>query len=124
MADCVKNILDIPVDSSLITNTEVVIFTRSDGTTVIRTWAVILAAITPSDIEFQVAVTPGAPGDGDATYTNTALIGKRIRVFRQFLKQTQLTIAGGYRWSFNNATGVVTFTPNLSFEEVIQIEIY
>ncbi len=121
---CEQNILDIPLNASLIDPDEVVIFTLPDGTSVLRKWSVILGAITPADIEFQVGVTPGAPSDGDPTYTNAALIGKRVRVFRQFLKQTTLVIAGGYGYSFNNVAGTITPSPAFSDEEVWSIEIY
>lgn len=121
---CEQNILDIPLNSSLIDPNEVVIFTLPDGTSVLRKWSVILGAITPADIEFQVGVTVGAPSDGDPTYTNAALIGKRIRVFRQFLKQSTLVVSGGYSYSFNNTTGAITPTPAFAADEVWQIEIY
>jgi hypothetical protein len=124
MAVCEQNILDIALDPSLINPDEVVIFTKPDGTSVLRKWSVILGAITPADIEFQVGVTPGAPSDGDPTYTNAALIGKRVRVFRHFLKQTTLAISGGYSYSFNNVTGTITPSPAFGIDEVWSIEIY
>lgn len=121
---CEQNILDLSLNSSLIDPNEVVIFTLPDGTSVLRKWSVILGAITPADIEFQVGVTPGAPSDGDPTYTNAALIGKRIRVFRQFLKQTVLPVTNGYSYSFDNSTGVLTPSPAFADGEIWSIEIY
>lgn len=130
MADCEKNILEIPLNNSLPGSNDVVIFTAPDGTSVIRKWSVILGAITPADIEFQIGATPVVvdgvtiPGDGDTVYTNTALIGKRVRVFRQFLKQTTLTIAGSYKYNFNSVTGEVIPSPAFAIDEVWSIEIY
>lgn len=124
MPDCEESVLDIPLNSSLPDPNEVIIFTFPDGTSVIRKWSVISGAITPPDIEFQVGVTPGFPSDGDTEYTNEALIGKRVRVFRQFQKQTTLSIVGGYYYSFNSVTGTIVPSPAFGDEEVWSIEIY
>ena len=121
---CEQNILDIPLNSSLIDPNEVVIFTLPDGTSVTRKWSVILGNFLPADIEFQVGVTGGAPGDGATSYTNTALIGKRIRVFRQGLKQSTVNVTNGYSYSFNNVTGTITPNPAFTLEEVWCIEVY
>lgn len=121
---CEENILDIPLNSGLPDPNDVVIFTMPDGTSVIRKWSVIIGSITPADIEFQVGVTPGFPSDGDTVYQNDALKNKRVRVYRQFLKQTTLTIAGGYNYSFNSSTGEITPAPAFSTDEVWSIEIY
>ncbi|MBL7738723.1 MAG: hypothetical protein JNK14_05850 [Chitinophagaceae bacterium] len=122
--DCDKNILEIPVSGSIPNDTDVIIFTLADGTSVIKTWATIKGAITPNDIEFKVGAGGGAPNDGDTTYTNTALIGKRVRVFRHFIKQPTTDFGGGYYYSFNNVTGTITPAPVFADDEVWQIEIY
>ena len=122
-SNCEKNILEIPLNSALPGSDDVVIFTAPDGTSVLRRWSVILNAFSPQDIEFQVGVTVGAPSDGATSYTNTSLIGKRVRVFRQFLKQPQFN-AGGYWYSFNSVTGTITPSPAFMQDEVWQIEIY
>lgn len=124
MAACDKNVLDHPLNASLIDPDEVVIFTLPDGTSVLRTWSVILGSFVPADIEFQVGVTVGAPSDGDPTYTNAALIGKRVRVFRQFVKQPTLVMAGNTYYSFNNVSGTITPNPAFSDEEHWSIETY
>jgi hypothetical protein len=108
----------------LIDPNEVVIFTLPDGTSVIRKWSVILNSFVPADIEFKVGVTVGAPSDGDPSYTNAALIGKRVRVFRQFLKQSTITDPNGYSYSFNNVTGTITPTPAFAGGEIWSIETY
>lgn len=130
MASCEKNILEIPLNGSAPAATDVVIFTGPTGVSVIRTWASILAAIIPSDIDFIVPAVGSTvdgvtiPGDGDTTYINPALIGRRVRVFRNHMKQTTLTITGGYKFSFNTLTGSVTLTPSVNEDELISIEPY
>lgn len=122
--DCEKNILELPVSASIPSNTDVVIFTLADGTSVIRTWATILGGIIPNDIALKVDAGGSNPVAGDTTYTNTALIGKRIRLFRQGLKQGTTDPGGGYYYSFNNSTGTITPSPAFQADEVFSIEIY
>lgn len=122
--DCELPILDIPLSSAVPSDNAVIMITEPDGTTTIRRWSVLKQALAPSDIEFQVGVTPGFPSDGDTTYTNAALIGKRVRVFRQHLKMTTIAVAGTYSYSFNNVTGTITPTPAFADEEIWSIEIY
>lgn len=38
---CEKNILDLPLDASVPASTDVVIFTKADGTSVIKRWSTI-----------------------------------------------------------------------------------
>lgn len=121
---CETNILEIPVDNSLPNSNDVVIFTRADGTSVIKTWGSVLNSLSPADIEYKVGVTPGFPSDGSPTYQNNALINRRVRVYRQYLKQSTIGTSDDYRYTFNQATGTITFFPNQSQDEIIQIEPY
>lgn len=88
-------------------------FFRSDGTT----------AGLQSDITFFVG-TDGWPQDGDATYTSTEkLIGKRVIVWRNHIKQALLDDGSGFYYSFNNIAGTVTFHPLLKERDLIEIMI-
>lgn len=123
MADCEQIITDISLSNSVVESTESIIFTSVTGTSVRRTWGNLLASLTPSDIEFYVG-SSGAPSDGASSFTHSSLIGKRVRVYRGKVKQTTLTNGDDYRYSFNAVTGEITFYPNLSDGELVQIEPY
>lgn len=125
MADCEQNILSIPVYSGTIPNTAVIMITFNDGSTVISTWATILGSIISNDIEFVVGSGVGsAPDDGDTVFQDDSLIGKRVRVFRQGLKQPTSDPGGGYYYSFNNVTGEISPSPAFANDEFWSIEIY
>lgn len=125
MATCDKNILDIPVSAAVPANTDVIIITDASGVSTIRTWATVLGGITPTDIYFQVGVTVGSyPAAGATSYTFAALIGKRIRVFRQGIKQPTVDPGGGYFYTFNNSTGEISPSPAFAADEQWSIEIY
>jgi hypothetical protein len=78
---------------------------------------------TEPDIDFRVGDT-GFPADGETTYQNNALINKKIRLFRNSVKQTKVTNEYGYSFGFDPTTGVVTVTPAYKSGEFISIEIY
>lgn len=123
MANCEKQILELQLSTSLPNPTDRVIFTLADGTSITRTWASILGSTSPNDIEFKVGAT-GYPGDGATSFSSALLKNRRIRLFRNFTKGTKLANAGGFIYSFNSPAGIVTFTPALTQDEIIQIEIY
>lgn len=79
-----------------------------------------LAAI--DDIDFVVG-TEGYELDGQTNYTNENLIGRKIRVFRNNIKQSKTITWNGYVYGFNPTNGRVSFTPALQNEELISIEI-
>lgn len=127
MANCETNILDLPLRITCPALTDVIMITHSDGTTEIVTWGTLLGCISPTDIEFEV-LAAGAPvgvipKDGDATYQNDEFIGRRVRVYRGAVRQSLIDRAG-YHYAFNSVSGIITFTPNLTEDELIQIEIY
>lgn len=122
--DCEKNILEVPVSASIPANTDVVIFTLADGTSVIRTWATILGGITPNSIQLFVDGGGSNPVAGDPSYTNTALIGKRVTVSRQGLEQPTQDPGGGYYYSFDNSTGTITPSPAFQAGEYWIIKVY
>lgn len=125
MAVCDKNILDIPVSPSIPAPTDVVMFTLQDGTTVLRTWASVLQLLSlPADIEFQIGITSGAPAVGTFTYTNSALIGKKVRLYREGRKMPTLGDSTTSKYSFNSATGTVTVNDPWGDQEIINIEPY
>jgi hypothetical protein len=122
--NCENPILDIPLSSAVPGPNDVIMITTPDGVTTIRRWSTLQQAVAPSDLDFQVGITPGYPSDGDTVYQNNAFIGRRLRVFRQFTKQTTLIVPGSYNYSFNNTTGEVIASPGFSQDEIWSIEIY
>lgn len=123
MANCQTNILDLPLSVTAPLSTDVVMFTNTSGDTVIRTWGTVNAGTSPTDIEFEVGQGGGYPNTGDSTFQDDSMIGKRVRLFRNNIKQS-LADRSGYHYTFNSVSGTITFTPNLTDEELIQIEIY
>ncbi len=75
------------------------------------------------DIEFVVGESE-SPADGTTTTQHNTTIGKRVRLFRDSKKQTKIDIPGGYKFSHNPITGIITYSPALQEGEMIQIEIY
>jgi hypothetical protein len=122
MANCESNILDLPLRITAPAATDVVIITHSDGTSEIVAWATLIAAIAPTDVEFRVGETD-YPEDGDSTMTLASNIN-RIRVIRGHVPQATINDGGGYYYSFNPTTKLLTFHPNLTDEELIQIQPY
>lgn len=123
MPNCQTNILDLPLRITAPASTDVIMITHSDGTTEIVTWATMQGAGTPTDVEFVVGGGGGYPDADAAIYQNDDFKGKRVRVFRNGAKQA-LTDRGGYHYSFNSVSGTITFTPNLSTDEIIEIQSY
>lgn len=123
MANCEQNILDLPLRITAPATTDVIMITHSDGSTEIISWATLLVAFAPTDIEFQVGDV-GYAQDGDATYQNNAFINRRVRVIRNHIPQGTIDDGGGNYYSFNSVTGTITFHPNLSDNELIQIQAY
>lgn len=123
MANCEKNILDLPLRLTAPALTDVFILTHVDGTSEIITWAVILASLSPTDILFQVGDL-GWPQDGDSSYQNNVLIGRRVRMYRNKILQSTIDAGDGFYYSFNSVIGTITFSPILSEDEIIQIQAY
>ncbi len=120
---CEINVIPgIPASLSTPAAGDLVIFTLADGTSVVRTWATISGAFTPADAEWLAG--GGVVAIGVATFTDSASVGRRVRLFRGGIKQQTTAVAGGYYYAHNNATGVFTVTPVPSAEEVFQREIY
>jgi len=74
------------------------------------------------DIEFVVG-TGGAPVPGANIYTDSRLIGRKIRLFRNTIKQSKTYNNNGFVYAFNPVIGQVSFTPVLQDLEFIQIEL-
>lgn len=120
--NCDKNILDLPVSNSRPNPTDWIIFTQPDGTTVIRQWS----SLFPDDIEFKVGAVGNPdnyPTDGESTFTDPSMVGRRIRFYRNQQPQSTFDAGGGYYYSFNRTTGTITATPNFSNDEIIQVYI-
>ena len=122
MANCEQNILDLPLRITAPATTDVIIITHTDGSSEIVTWATLIAAIAPTDVEFQVGDTD-YPADGDSTMTLASNIN-RIRLIRGHVPQATINDGGGYYYSFNPVTKLLTVFPNFSDEELIQIQPY
>jgi hypothetical protein len=124
MANCEKSILD----AASLTPTapdadDVVMFTLPDGTTVLRAWSTISAGLVPPDKEIIVTASGGDINNGAATKIFSDLIGRRIRFFRNELKQSTIDRGGSY-YSFDSATGTLSVTPAATTDELFQIECY
>jgi hypothetical protein len=123
MATCEKNVLEIPLSPTLPDSDDVVIFTLPDGTSVLRTWSVIMGGIVPPDKEIVVTASGGDINNGDNAKIFSDLIGRRIRLFRNLMKESTINRGGSY-YSFNSATGQVSWVPDASTDELFQIECY
>jgi hypothetical protein len=123
MAACEQNVLDIPLSPTMPDADDVVIYTLPDGTSVLRTWATIIAGLVPPDKEIEVTASGGDINNGDTTKVFSDLIGRRIRFFRNLLKQSTVNQGGSY-FSWNSATGTLTVVPAAVTLELFQIECY
>lgn len=72
------------------------------------------------EVAFKVG-DAGYPGQGATTYTNSAFIGKYVRVYREGERQHINTTTG---ITFDGLTGTITFYPLLDVPEKILIEVY
>jgi hypothetical protein len=61
---------------------------------------------------------------GQAAYQDDRLKGKKVRVFRGGVKQSEQPGAGLPYWAFDSVTGTVAFSPALQLGEAVSIEIY
>jgi hypothetical protein len=123
---CEQNAVDsAAIVTSLPGANELVWFTDAlTGLTVFRRWSTMLQSLGATDIEFQIGVTGGAPVAGAFTYTNAALIGKRIRLFRDELKQHTIGDSTMRKYSFDDTTGLITVNVAWADLERVSIEQY
>lgn len=120
---CELHVKDIPVTVSVPGGSELVMFTTPAGTTVLRTWASIVAGLYPPDFEGFVVASGSntnqvVNGNGIVILTN--FIGRRIRVYRGSVPQSALL--GQFTW--NPGTGELTLVPVPSTGEHFQIQAY
>jgi len=124
MANCEKNILDAAdLTPTAPDADDVVMFTLPDGTTVLRAWSTVMAGMVPPDIEIEVTASGGDINNGDTAKVFSSLIGRRIRFYRNYKKEGTANRGGSY-YSFNPATGQVSWVPAAATEEYFQIECY
>lgn len=123
MASCEKNVLEIPLTPSAPAADDVIIFTLPDGTSVLRTWATISAGLVPNDKEIVVTASGGDINNGDTSKVFSDLIGRRIRFYRNGMKQGTTNLGGSY-YAWNSGTGTLTVTPAASEGELFQVEAY
>lgn len=124
MPSCEKNILDAAeVTPTLPDSDDLVLFTLPDGTSVFRTWATISAGLVPPDKEIEVTASGGTINNGDNAKIFSDLIGRRIRFYRNNIKQSTINQGGSY-YSFNAVTGQVSWVPAAVTLELFQIECY
>lgn len=83
----------------------------------------IAGASSQSDLEIAVGVGSG-PAAGDTTWSDSRLVGKKIRFFRGGLKQGLLDIDGQPFYSFTGETGTITVNPAFQPDEVFSVEVY
>jgi hypothetical protein len=121
---CEKNILDAAeVTPTLPDSDDLVLFTLPDGTSVFRAWSTINAGLVPPDEEIVVTASGGIINHGDSAKVFSGLIGRRIRLFRNRMKESTINQGGSY-YSFNAVTGQVSWVPAATTLELFQIECY
>jgi hypothetical protein len=91
-----------------------------------HTWASITDK--PDDIDFQIDGPPingvDSPTGGTSTYTNPALVGKTIRLFRMNgSKRTNIGFPLGDGYTQPNASGTISVVPAWEQFEIVSIEI-
>jgi hypothetical protein len=79
---------------------------------------------TPNDLETLVAATGGQINNGDTSITIIPFIKKRIRFFRNKVKQSTIDDGTGSYYSWNPSSGTIIVTPAASTGELFQIEPY
>ncbi len=130
MPVCEKNVLEIPLSASTPAASDVVIFTLADGTSVIRPWSAFSGALVPVDWEYRVVLSGGLLNNGDSSIAldgtggKPNFVGRRIRLIRGSIPQTTIAVTGGLSYSWNSTTGVLTFVPAVSTDEIIQVQAY
>lgn len=120
---CDQNVLDIPVSPSVPDGTDYLIFTKADGTSVLRVWNNVLTGLIPNDEEILVTLSGGAINNGDTFFIRPAFIGKRVRLWRNNIKQGTINTGGSY-YTFTPGTGRFDIVPAASTDETFQIEAY
>lgn len=124
MPSCEKNVLDaVPLTPTLPDADDAVIFTLPDGTSVLRAWSTISAGLVPPDKEIEVTASGGTINNGDNAKIFSDLIGRRIRFYRNNIKQSTINQGASY-FSFNPVTGQVSWVPAAATLELFQFEAY
>ena len=123
MASCDQNVLDIPLTPTAPDADDAQMFHLPDGTTVLRLWSTIIAGLVPPDKEIEVTASGGDINNGDTTKIFSDLIGRRIRLYRNYKKEGTINRGGSF-YAFNPVTGAVSWTPAAATEELFQIECY
>jgi hypothetical protein len=77
----------------------------------------------PPDKEIVVTASGGTINNGDNAKIFSDLIGRRIRFFRNKIKESTVNQGASY-YSFNPATGEVSWVPGATTTELFQIECY
>jgi hypothetical protein len=120
---CDINVLDIPVSPSVPASTDYVIFTLADGTSVLRAWNNVLTGLIPNDEEILVTASGGIVNNGDTFFIRPAFIGKRVRLWRNSIKQGTINAGGSY-YTFTPSTGRFDIVPAATTGEDLMIEAY
>jgi hypothetical protein len=124
---CELDIIDVPVSGSTPAATDLVLFTLADGTSVLRPFSVFQSGVVPNDAEYQATASGGTTNNvqsGLNQFTLTNFINRRVRLFRQGIKQTTIVQTDGSYFTFNSTTGTFTVVPVPSTGEIFQIEAY
>lgn len=124
MPACEVTIHEIPVSLSSPNSDDLVMFTLDDGTTVMRYWSNILNGSVPDDEEYVVAASGGTINNGDDYFILPTFVNKRVRVYRNGVKQGTTAVAGGSYYSFDPATARFDVVPAASTDDLFQIESY
>lgn len=130
MALCERNSENIPTSGAALAGTDLIWINLPDGTTVFKTGSTILSALLPPDKELVVVpsggninATPGEINNLDATFTLSAFIGKRVRLWRNGILQGTSNTGGSY-YTFNIATGEFTIIGAATTGETFIIQAY
>jgi hypothetical protein len=78
----------------------------------------------PSDIEFRIGVTAGAPAAGTTTYVNASMANRLIRLDRSGLEQTLIGYSTGEGFTTPDGSGLINVSPPWIDQEFVKIKFY
>lgn len=76
------------------------------------------------DIEFKVVLDANGVSADGSTYTNDQLLNKRVRVSRNGIGVSKIDNGTGNKYTLLADTNYLTFTLNLTPDEILKVEIF